>query len=171
MTKLLAALAVPALVLGGAVGAATQKDTYNLTANLKARYEVPKPTKVPVGATGLFTGKAVEGANDSAKLTWRLTFAHLSGAAVAAHIHVGKRGQAGAVLVALCGPCKSGQRGSATLTHAQLLTIESGGAYVNVHTTRNAGGEIRGQLKSSSVSKDAGATQTTPTPAPGPVYP
>ena len=74
MLKALAASAVTALALVGLALAAPQKDTYNLTANLKARSEVPRPTGVPVGATGLFTGKAVELANDKAKLTWRLTF-------------------------------------------------------------------------------------------------
>ena len=50
-------------------------------------------------------------------------------------------------MVALCGPCKNGKRGTATITHAQLKTIESGRAYVNVHTKKNAAGEIRGQIK------------------------
>ena len=50
-------------------------------------------------------------------------------------------------MVALCGPCKSGKRGTATITHAQLRTIEAGRAYVNVHTKKNAAGEIRGQIK------------------------
>jgi hypothetical protein len=147
MLKALAASAVAALALVGLALAAPQKDTYNLTANLKARSEVPRPTGVPVGATGLFTGKAVELANDKAKLTWRLTFAKLSGAAGAAHIHAGKVGKAGPVMVALCGPCRSGQRGSATLTHAQFAKIEAGATYVNVHTAKNAGGEIRGQVR------------------------
>jgi hypothetical protein len=149
MLKALIVSAVAALALVGLALAAPQKETYNLTANLKARSEVPKPTGVPAGATGLFTGKAVELANDQAKLTWRLTFSKLSGAAGAAHIHTGKPGKAGAVMIALCGPCRNGQRGTATITHAQLAKIEAGGTYVNIHTTKNAAGEIRGQVKSS----------------------
>jgi len=149
MLKALAVSAVAALALVGLAAGAPQKETYNLTANLKARFEVPKPTGVPVGATGLFTGKTVELANDKAKLTWRLTFSKLSGAAGAAHIHAGKPGKAGAVMIPLCGPCHSGQRGTATITHAQLTKIEAGGTYVNVHTDKNAAGEIRGQLKAS----------------------
>ena len=149
MLKALVVSAVAALALVGLALAAPQKETYNLTANLRARFEVPRPHGVPVGATGLFTGKAVELDNDKAKLTWRLTFAKLSGAAGAAHIHTGKPGKAGAVMIALCGPCRSGQRGTATLTHAQLTKIEAGGTYVNVHTAKNAAGEIRGQVKAS----------------------
>jgi CHRD domain len=149
MLKALAVPAVAALALVGLAAGAPQKETYNLTANLMARFEVPKPTGVPVGAAGLFTGKTVELANDKAKLTWRLTFSKLSGAAGAAHIHAGKPGKAGPVMIALCGPCHSGQRGTATITHAQLTKIEAGGTYVNVHTAKNAAGEIRGQLKAS----------------------
>ncbi len=141
-----AALAV-GLTLAGLTFAAGQKDTYKLTATLKARSEVPKPTVTRVGAKGTFTATTVELANDRARLAWQLKFSKLTGPAAAAHIHIGKPGKAGNVMVALCGPCKSGKRGTATITHAQLETIESGSAYVNVHTAANAAGEIRGQVK------------------------
>jgi hypothetical protein len=163
MFKTVGVLAFGVLVLAGLALAAPQKNTYNLTANLKSRFEVPKPTGVPNGAVGLFTGKAVEMENDRATLTWRLTFSKLSGRAAAAHIHLGKPGKAGGVMLALCGPCKNGQRGAATITHAQLRTIRTGGAYVNVHSVKNAAGEIRGQVKTSEV----GST-STPNPSPDP---
>jgi hypothetical protein len=156
-------LFVLGVAVAGLSSAATGKSTHQLTANLKPRNEVPKPKGAPAGATGLFTGKAVELANDKAKVTWRLTFSKLSGAAIAAHIHSGKPGKAGPVLLALCGPCKNGQRGTATITHAQLSSIEKGGTYVNVHTTKNAGGEIRGQVKSSGGSASEGSTSSTTT--------
>lgn len=172
MTRTLVAMAAVGLGLAGLALAAPQKDTYNLTANLKARFEVPKPTGVPTGATGLFTGKAVEQANDQARLTWRLTFSKLSGRAAAAHIHTGRPGKAGGVMLALCGPCKNGQRGSSNISHAQLRKIRSGGTYVNVHTAKNAAGEIRGQVKaseaSSSSASDPAPLPTTPEPPPYP---
>lgn len=172
MSKILVAVAT-ALVLVGIAGAAPA-DTYNLTANVRARFEVPKPTGVPAGAVGLFTAKAVELQNARARLTWRLTFSKLSGRATAAHIHVGRAGKAGGVMKPLCGPCRSGQRGRTTITRAQLRTIRAGRAYVNVHTARNAAGEIRGQLKASRVS---GSNDPPPPPPPGddppepPIYP
>ena len=61
--------------------AAPESDTVKLTSSLKARFEVPKPRGVPAGASGAFTGTAVELANDRARLTWRLTFSKLSGRA------------------------------------------------------------------------------------------
>ena len=163
MFKTVGVLAFGVLVLAGLALAAPQKNTYNLTANLKSRFEVPKPTGVPNGAVGLFTGKAVEMENDRATLTWRLTCSKLSGRAAAAHIHLGKPGKAGGVMLALCGPCKNGQRGAATITHAQLRTIRTGGTYVNVHSVKNAAGEIRGQVKTSEV-----GSSTTPNPSPDP---
>jgi hypothetical protein len=160
------------LGLAGFALASPEKDTYELTANLKARFEVPKPKGVPTGATGLFTGKAIELDNDRVRLTWRLTFSKLSGRAAAAHIHIGKRGQAGGVMVALCGPCKSGQRGTSSISHARLRTIRAGRAYVNVHTAKNAAGEVRGQLEASEAIAGSGTgsipppTTTEPPPYP-----
>ncbi len=148
MLKTLGVAVAAALVLTGLALAAAQGETYKLNATMKAGSEVPTPKGVPANATGLFTGKAVELAYGKASLTWKLTFAHLSGKAVAAHIHVGKAGKAGGVLVALCGPCKNGQTGKATITQAQLSKIEAGATYVNIHTPKNTAGEIRGQLKS-----------------------
>lgn len=144
--------------------AAPQEDTVKLTASLKARFEVPKPQGVPAGATGRFTGTAAEQANDRARVTWRLTFSNLSGRAVAAHIHAGRVGRAGGVMAALCGPCRTGQRGTTMISHAQLRTIRAGRAYVNVHTRRNAAGEIRGQLKGTEGGgSGTGSTSTTDT--------
>jgi CHRD domain len=147
MTKVVGAVAVIALAFAGFAFAASQGDSYGVSAKLKASSEVPKPSGVPAAATGKFTGTYVELANDKARLTWKLTFSHLSGSAIAAHIHIGKPGKAGPVALALCGPCHSGQKGKGMLTHAQVAKIEAGAAYVNVHTQKNPGGEIRGQVK------------------------
>jgi len=147
MTKVITAVAVIALALAGMAFAASKGDTYGVSARLKASSEVPKPSGVPASATGKFTGTYVELANDKARLTWKLTFSHLSGPGIAAHIHLGKPGKAGPVTLALCGPCHSGQKGKGMLTHAQVAKIEAGAAYVNVHTQKNPGGEIRGQVK------------------------
>ena len=162
------ALAVAGFLVAFAI-AAPADDTYKLTANLKARFEVPKPQGVPAGATGRFTGTAVEQSNDRARLNWRLTYSKLSGRALAAHIHAGRVGRAGRVIVALCGPCRNGQRGTAMISHAQLRTIRAGRTYVNVHTRKNGAGEIRGQLKATQGGESGtGSTSTTDTTQPPP---
>jgi hypothetical protein len=111
---------------------------------LNAGQEVPKP-KGARFATGRFTVTAVK-SGSSAVLTWRLTFSKLTGRAVAAHIHTGRRGVAGPVAVALCGPCLSGATGRATVNATVRAALEAGRTYVNVHTARNPAGEIRGQI-------------------------
>ena len=97
-------------------------------------------------AKGGFTGTYTEN-TAGAVLKWKLTFTGLTGKAVAAHIHRGKRGVAGAVIVPLCGPCSNGQSGTVTISKAVIKTLEGGTAYVNVHTAKNQAGEIRGQIK------------------------
>lgn len=119
--------------------------TIPLRATLTVGREVPHP-KGTRGATGLFSATLTP-TGDGATIVWRLTYKKLTGPAVATHIHSGKPGQAGPVLVALCGPCAPGAHGTVQVTgQPARRTIVSGEAYVNVHTMRNPGGEIRGQF-------------------------
>ena len=117
----------------------------NVTTALTARQEVPKPKGNVSKARASFTA-TVTTSGTTGKLGWRLTFSGLTGKAVAAHIHTGQRAKAGPVAVSLCGPCRSGMRRSATLSPAVLSALEAGRAYVNIHTARNAAGEVRGQI-------------------------
>lgn len=112
---------------------------------LSARQEVPRPRGTRRGVRGAFTGTLTK-SGTTARLAWRLTFARLTGRAVAAHIHIARRGRPGPVALPLCGPCRNGARGTATATASLLNALEAGRAYVNVHTRRNAAGEIRAQL-------------------------
>lgn len=117
--------------------------TYKATLSVKA--EVPKPN-APAKAAGNFTATITE-RRGKATIRWTLTFRRLSGAAVAAHIHRGAAGTAGAVVVPLCGPCRNGQTGRKVVDEDVVATFPQGGYYVNVHTAKNAAGEVRGQLK------------------------
>ena len=146
MRRFGAAAILAAAVVLAVVGLAVAASGDKYKASLTAAQEVPKPKGVPSGAAGSF--KAAESErNGKKKLTWRLTFHGLSGKATAAHIHLGKRGKAGPVVVPLCGPCTSGAHGTATISNSLDKSIEGGKAYVNVHTIKNPNGEIRGQVK------------------------
>jgi CHRD domain len=112
---------------------------------MRASQERPKPKGKVRRARGTFTATVTK-AGSSAVVAWRLTFSRLTGKAIAAHIHSGRRGVAGPVIVPLCNPCKTGASGRATVNASVLAALESGRAYVNVHTRKNAAGEIRGQL-------------------------
>ena len=118
----------------------------NATTAMRASQEVPKPKGNVRRASGIFTA-AVTKSGSTGVLTWRLTFKRLTGRALAAHIHIGARGKAGPVVVPLCTPCRTGARGRATLSAAVLSALESGRAYVNIHTKRNPAGEVRGQIR------------------------
>ena len=117
-----------------------------LATRLSSRQEVPKPKGNVKRATGSFTATVAKlGAGGT--VAWRLRFSRLTGRAIAAHIHIGRVGRAGPVAVALCGPCRNGQRGTADLTPATLAALQAGRGYVNIHTAKNPGGEIRGQIR------------------------
>jgi opacity protein-like surface antigen len=135
----LAAAAVAVLLAAAAIGADAATPT-KLSATLTTGQEVPKPNAQ--GGSGTFTGTL-----SGRKVTWKLTFRKLTGRAMSAHIHLGKRGKAGPVGAPLCGPCTSGMRRTITVSAKVANAIRAGGAYANVHTQKNAAGEIRGQIK------------------------
>jgi hypothetical protein len=124
-------------------GSGTQAKTTKFSAALSIGQEVPRPKGTKVGASGRFTGTLT-----GTTLSWKLTFKHLTGAAGAAHIHNGVRGKAGPVVKALCGPCTSGVTGTVTLSQGEITALKGRKYYVNVHTAKNPGGEIRGQVQS-----------------------
>ena len=138
----LAGVVLATALAAGGLAAVGKEGTFKLSAKLTVAREVPKPKGVPATATGTFTG-TLKGKT----LHFKLTFARLTGKATAAHIHKGRAGRMGPVLVTLCGPCRSGVTKTLTVTSDQRDTIEHAATYVNVHTKRNAGGEIRGQIK------------------------
>jgi CHRD domain len=112
---------------------------------LRAGLERPKPKGKLGRARGTFTATITRNGT-AGVIVWRLTFAKLTGKAVAAHIHSGVRGKAGPVIVPLCAPCKSGAHGRAPVNASAVAALEGGRTYVNVHTGKNPLGEIRGQL-------------------------
>ena len=144
------ALGFAVSALGSSTSTATpatseQPPLTKFSSKLGSSAEVPKPAGVSSAATGTFT-MTLKHAGGKYTATWKLTFAGLTGKVVAAHIHRGAPGKAGPVLLALCGPCKSGQSGKAQVTGATANALNGKLAYVNVHTAKNAAGEIRGQV-------------------------
>lgn len=116
-------------------------DVYEAT--LGGTQEVPPNTSAG-------TGKAeVQVDTSTYKVKWRVTHSGLSGPATAAHIHGPAAATANAgVVVPFTGDINAPAiTGEATLTPAQYADLAAGLYYVNVHTTRNPAGEIRGQLK------------------------
>jgi hypothetical protein len=132
------------LVVAGVALAGSARDVYTYRSAMTTGAAVPKP-KGASGGKGAFTATVTE-SGSTRTIKWKLTFSRLSGKALMAHIHKGKRGVAGNVLIPLCGPCKSGQTGQTKISKDVADLLESGRTYVNVHTAKNLAGEIRGQV-------------------------
>lgn len=84
-------------------------------------------------------------------MTWSLALRGLSGPASAANIHLGKAGKDGAVAIGLCAPCRPGAHGAIFVTRKVFVAVGNDAAYVEVHTAKNPGGEVRGRLRLTAV--------------------
>ena len=152
------------LVVAGGANGADNATAITVATTLNASQEVPAPNGDVAAARGTFTA-TVNASATGAAVAWQLTFTGLTGAAGAAHIHIAPRGTAGPVAVPLCGPCQSPASGTANISATVLAALQTGGAYVNVHTAANAPGEIRGQLGvTASVTTLLNARQEVPRP-------
>lgn len=136
--------AAAALAFSGA-GAAQAAPPDSPAIPLNTGQETPSPSVG--GGHGTFSYE-IEGD----QLCWELEVRKLSSGAVAAHIHVGERNVAGPVVVPLtvvAGATSFETDGCATPSSDVLAGIEADPSayYVNVHTSTNPPGEVRGQLK------------------------
>jgi hypothetical protein len=139
----LVAVVAAASAVASPTGATRSAKTTKLTAFLTVNQALPAPKGAR--GSGTFTATVT-----GTTIKWRMTFKGMTGAVGAAHIHAALAGKANpAPAVPLCGPCTSGQSGTATASAAVLKQILGGGTYVNLHTAANAAGEIRGQIASS----------------------
>jgi hypothetical protein len=148
---------VPAVAAAAALGLAgceTMSSAWNSTTStvggwfssgskvtLSGTEEVP-PVNTSASGGGTITVK------DDHSVSGSVTTKGLSG--IAAHIHVGARGQNGPVIVPLAKGADGNTwsvAGGAKLTDAQYQGYKVGNLYVNVHTAAHKGGEIRGQIK------------------------
>ena len=112
--------------------------------------------------------------SDGQSFDWTLTYGDLEGSVTQAHIHFGQRDVSGGISIWLCGTatnpgpagtavCPSAGTVTGTATAANvvgpvgqgieagaweeiLAAIRAGKTYANVHSTKWAPGEIRGQL-------------------------
>jgi hypothetical protein len=140
-----------------------QQNMIRFTANLSGSNEVPPVTTAGSGIA-IFQLLPV---GHNLIISYQLNLKNMNGV-TGAHIHSGKQGENGPVVAGLFNPSMSGpptgaingQLKSGTLTSSDLTgplagelsisalvnMIRSGGAYVNVHTTQNQNGEVRGQI-------------------------
>ena len=153
------AAATLSVIVFGTAGLATIFAQQIFTANLSGSNEVPPVITV---ASGIATFQLLP-VGHQLVMNYQLSLKNITGA-TAALIHNGKQDENGPVVASLfntsepTGPI-NGLLTAGTLTSSELIgpltgkaisnlviIIRGGGAYVNVHTTQNQNGEIRGQI-------------------------
>ena len=112
-------------------------------ANLTPSQEVP-----PANSTATGSAEVQFNANTN-KVTWKVMFNGLTGPATAGHIHgPAPVGANAGVVIPFAGNLNAQPvMGEMTVTPAQYADMAAGLYYVNIHTARFPGGEIRGQLR------------------------
>ena len=110
------------------------------------KVELSGANEVPAGATPA-AGTATVTIRDDRSVVVMVTVSGMT--PTASHIHEGAAGANGPVIVPLA---KTGDNTFATadgakLTDAQYAAYKAGNLYVNVHSAKNPGGEVRGQVK------------------------
>ncbi len=156
-------LCLAALAAAAAVPRPSDADEGRLRAALRGYSEVPAISSTGMGR---FTARVSE---DGSAIDYQLSYAGLEGTATASHIHIGQKDVNGGVIAFLCGgggkpACPIEGEVTGTITAADvagpaaqgiapgefaelLRAIDAGVTYVNVHSTKHPGGEIRGQVK------------------------
>lgn len=113
----------------------------SMTSRLTGANEVP-----PAATDGNGTVNATFN-KETNVLTWRVAYSGVSGPVAAGHIHgPAVAGANAGVLIPFTGSVASPFEGKATLTTAQVADLMAGRLYVNLHTAKYPGGEIRAQL-------------------------
>lgn len=133
-------LLTAALLAGSFLTTAAMAETVTMKATLNGASEVPAHT-TPGTGKGTFTLDTA-----TKKLTYHVTYSGLTGPAKAGHIHGPALPGANAGVVVPFAKATSPIDGTATLTDAQMADLMAGKYYVNIHTAKNPGGEIRGQI-------------------------
>jgi CHRD domain len=151
MRKLLAVALVGAGAAGAVPALAGSNDEFE--ARLSSRAEVPRNSSEAKGEAEFTIARS------GRSIAYRLEAEDLSGRVQAAHVHFGRTGQAGPVILNICTrPCSLPRSGRLTRRNfvraegvrnftAALRQLRAGRTYVNLHTRRYAAGEIRGQIR------------------------
>ncbi len=127
----LAVAVIPTLALGAA-------EKGSLHATMSGKVEVPKGDPDGTGTAEIkITGK---------KVCWELKTAKIA-KPNAAHIHKGKAGKAGPVVVPFGATYKAKGCTTTSMANANAISATPGSFYVNIHNAKYPGGAVRGQLR------------------------
>jgi Cu/Zn superoxide dismutase len=147
---LMAAIVVASTIVACDSDETTAPKPPTFVASLNGASEVPAKAVAGTGAATIVKEAGI--------YTYTITFSGMTGALTGAHIHGPASTTANAsVIVPFATAGATGTSGTLTGTFASTnnvnisndsldVLMRTGNAYVNLHTSANAGGEIRGQL-------------------------
>lgn len=138
LSRRLLTISTAALLAGCAMMGMGNK--VQLGGTLSGAQEVP-----PAATAGTGTVEATFD-RDTNRLTYRIVYSGLTGPASAGHFHGPAPAGQNAGVVHGFSNAASPIQGEATLTAAQAADLLAGRWYVNIHTARYPGGEIRAQV-------------------------
>ena len=142
-------LAIRAALLAGVVGFAACSSMPGMSSSnmMTMKNALTGAQEVPAVQTS-GSGSVDSSFDKSSKtLSWTVTYSGLSGPVTAGHIHgPAAPGANAGVVIPFTGDLSSPIKGKATLTDAQVADLMAGRYYVNLHTAKNPGGEVRAQL-------------------------
>jgi hypothetical protein len=144
--KFLRNVLITGLVATGLAGCGQLRPSSNVEiyqASLSGGQQVP-PVVTPAYGTA-----EVQLNTTTNTITWKVSYSGLTGPATGAHIHgPAVAGQNAGIVVPFTGNLNAQPlTGEQRLAPAQVAQLTSGQWYVNIHTARHPGGEIRGQLR------------------------
>lgn len=149
------------ITTGTARGQIKLERDFGFYTNLDTLQEIPTPVNSQAIGSGNFI---IDQHDDSMRV--EVITSRLTGSAVGAHLHFAPAGENGPVIVNLTGLIRDGSRISGKIAVPDSLQggklknyVSDGQVYLNVHTSENMAGEIRGQgLVSSDLYLDAAVT-------------
>jgi hypothetical protein len=147
------------LIAAGVVASAAPALAHiaEVTVALTTAEETPPPQSVSPAAGGT----AILELEDDMTINYEVTVHDLTGPATVAHIHDGAPGVPGPFIFPLTKVSDTSFMGTTPpLTADQVGKFFSGGYYVNVHTTTNPAGEVRGQIVNVELNKGTCSCQT-----------
>jgi hypothetical protein len=168
-------LSIAVIALVSAVSVVFAQGGFKKISEFLSGYE-ETPSAVSTTGNGTFNARI---SNDGTQIQWELSYDDLEGAVQQAHIHFGQKSVTGPISEFLCTNLGNGPAGtppcpappatiSGTSTAVDVTTranergisageldeliaaIRAGATYVNVHSTRWPGGEIRSQIDGNS---------------------
>ena len=137
---------VAAIALTGAVAILASCQSMSPMMMMGQQVSLSGANEVPAVTTSA-SGSGTVTIKDDRSVSAKITVTGMT--ATASHIHEGAAGANGPVIVpfTMTGDNTFAAPDGAKLTESQYASYKAGNLYVNVHSAKNPGGEVRAQLK------------------------